>query len=447
MTYDSRMAALKLGLAPAIAGMRDELVNLTADLIRFRTLRLAGSDFEPCVRYLAGRLELAGFAVEVIRVPDEEVALLERADSHYRGLGLVGAIAPRYNAIAHRKGTGSGPSLHLSGHYCVVEPGPSWSRDPFDPVVRDGRLFGRGACDMKSGLAMIVGAVTALDRLGFRGPGDIFVSLTVDTHLSGDLGAGYVARKGLGKADRVIVGDTSGVDRIITGYRGQLWVEITTEGRTAHGSAPFYGRSAVEDMCFVIQRLIGLRAELSQRTSAYSEIVPEEAKHPTIAIGTQIRGGTWLNTVAANCTMTLDRRLIPEETPEEAFEEIERAVAAACGDTSGMTVTVRKMFSAPPAVTSPADPLIRTLASNIERVRRARATTLIHPAFLDFRWFASEWKVPVAVYSPGDSGAGTGFQRRPYTEPDESVSVSDLVDATTVLAMSIVELTQPATDD
>lgn len=434
-------AALKQQITPFVADMRDELVDLTADLIRFRTLRLEGSDFEPCVRYLARRLESAGFEVDVIRVPDEEIASLARPESHYRALGLTGPIAPRFNAIAHRRGTGGGPSLHLNGHYCVVETGPGWSRDPFDPVVREGRIFGRGACDMKSGLAMIVGAVTALDRLGFDGNGDIYVSLTLDTHLSGDLGAGFIARKGLGKADRVIVGDTSGVGRIITGYRGQLWVEITTEGRTAHGSAPFYGRSAVEDMSFVIQRLIGLRAELDRQTSAYTDIVPEQARHPTIAIGTQINGGTWLNTVAAECTLTVDRRLIPEETPQQAFEEIEQAVAAARRDSPGMSVTVRNVFSAPPAVTSPSDPLVRILASNIDRVRGEPATTLIHPAFLDLRWFASEWKVPVAVYSPGDGGAGTGFQRRPYAEPDESVSVADLVDATTVLAMSIAELT------
>jgi len=428
-------------ISETIDVMRDELVAITQDLIRFRTLRFTGGDFEICANYLLERLQRCGFDGEVIRVPAEEAVPLEAERSHYRALGLVGPLAPRYNVIAFRRGSGSAKSLHLNGHYCVVEPPAGWSGDPFEPRVEGGRIIGRGACDMKSGLAMIVGAMTALHRLSVSPAGDVYVSFTVDTHLSGDLGAGYIVKRGLGRAARVIIGDTSGVGHVIRGYRGQLWVQIETRGSQTHGATPFYGHNAVEDMAHVMRRLLELKDRIAGLTSA-EDIVPYDARHPTLVIGSRIEGGTTTNLVPPSCMLRLDRRLIPEETLDDAIKQIEQAVQAAKGDAPGLDARVHVLFGAPPVVTPADDELVEDLLRNIHRVLDRPGTSFVHPAFLDFQWFASHWHVPVAVYGPGDGGVGTGFRRKPYAEPGEFVLVDDLVNATKVLTATALDLTQ-----
>jgi len=433
MTVDHRAQVAKV-----IDTMQTELVEMTADLIQFRTLRSTGEGYEACAEYLRRRLEAAEVEGTVIRVPDEEVRPLEHPESHYRVHGLDGPISPRFNVVGTRRGTGHGRSVHLTGHFDVVEPGPGWSGDPFEPRIADGRLVGRGACDMKSGLAMIVGAMSAIGRAKVRLPGDVNVSFTVDTHVCGDLGAGYVVKHGLGRSDRVIVADMSGVRRVLTGYRGQLWAEIRAEGQLAHGSTPFYGHSAIESMGPVIMSLGQLKERLLRITSA-SRVVPEEARHPSLVV-TQIHGGSTFYLVAPDCRLNLDRRLIPEETVDQALGQIQEAIREAQSVTKGK-ISCRVLFSAPPVATGEDDPLVRTLQNNISAVTGAPAESLVHPAMMDLRWFVKGWGVPGVVYGPGDCGAGTGFLRKPSSEPDEYVMIADVVDATKVLALSLLDLT------
>ena len=122
------------------------------------------------------------------------------------------------------------------------------------------------------------------------------------------------------------------------------------------------------------------------------------------------------------------------------LRQIEEAVREAAAESPGMEVTVTPIFSAPPAVTSDHDPLVRTLQEDVRVVTGQPGVTLVHPAFLDLRWFAVGWGVPVIVYGPGDGGARSGFRTKIYSEPDEYVVVDDLVNATKVLALALVDL-------
>ena len=158
---------------------------------------------------------------------------------------------PRINVLGRRPGTASRPVIHLNGHFDVVPAGAGWTIDPFGGLVREGRLYGRGSCDMKAGLAAAIYATEAIRRAGVDLAGTLEVSGTVDEESGGFAGVAWMTERGLIAPDRtdfVIIPEPLNVDRVCVGHRGVYWFEVTTEGRTAHGSMPFLGVSAVDHM-------------------------------------------------------------------------------------------------------------------------------------------------------------------------------------------------------
>ncbi len=142
----------------------DEIVQFTVDLVRIPTVNPPGEEYEACARFLGGFLERRGFAIEYIAAEGRP----EHTARH-----------PRVNVIGSRRG-GPGPVVHLNGHIDVVPAGDGWTVDPFGGLVRDGRIFGRGVCDMKAGIAAAVFAAEAIARAGVGLPGTIEISGTVD---------------------------------------------------------------------------------------------------------------------------------------------------------------------------------------------------------------------------------------------------------------------------
>ena len=141
--------------------------------------------------------------------------------------------------------------MHLNGHFDVVPAGDGWTVDPFGGVVRDGRLYGRGACDMKAGIAAAVYAAEAIRRAGIELPGTIEISGTVDEEsggLAGVRGWPNMAGCRAGRTDYVIIPEPLDVDRVCIGHRGVYWFEVEAHGRIGHGSMPFLGASAIEGM-------------------------------------------------------------------------------------------------------------------------------------------------------------------------------------------------------
>src|SRR5262249_42822370 len=218
----------------------DEIVQLTADLVRIPTVNPPGEAYEACARLIHDRLAQCAFDVELL--PAE-------------GRPQHTSIHPRINVVGSR---GSGrPVLHLNGHFDVVPAGDGWTVDPFAGIVREGRIIGRGACDMKAGLAAAIFAAEALRRAG-AARGTIEISGTVDEESGGFAGVAWLAERGrIAKAhtDYVIIPEPLDVDRICIGHRGVYWFELTTHGRIAHGSMPFLGSSAIEAMSRVIESI------------------------------------------------------------------------------------------------------------------------------------------------------------------------------------------------
>ena len=290
-----------------IAARQDDLVALTQDLIRFPTINPPGDAYQPCAEYLGERLRRRGFEVTYVRA---------------EGTPGDSDTYPRINVIARREGARPGPCVHFNGHIDVVEPGQGWTLDPFAGVVADGKVWGRGACDMKGGLAAAVIAVEALIDSGLDLPGALEISGTVDEESGGYGGVAYLAERGWfskPRVDHVIIPEPLNVDRVCIGHRGVWWAEIETRGRIAHGSMPFLGDSAIRHMNAVTERFEHqLYPALAARRSDMP-VVPDGARSSTLNINS-IHGGQSEEfsglpspLVADSCRMIIDRRFLIEE--------------------------------------------------------------------------------------------------------------------------------------
>ena len=198
-------------LSRAIEARAEDLAALTADLIRFPTVNPPGDAYRPCAEYLAARLKKRSFGIEFIRAE-----------------GTPGDTDryPRVNVVARFDGRSRGSTVHLNSHIDVVEAGDGWTVDPFAGVITDGRVYGRGACDMKGGLAASIIAVEAFMDVNPDFPGAIEISGTVDEESGGFGGVAYLAKKGYfskPKVDHVIIPEPLNKDRICLGHRGVWW--------------------------------------------------------------------------------------------------------------------------------------------------------------------------------------------------------------------------------
>ena len=227
-----------------------EAVAFTADLVRIPTVNPPGEAYDDCAHFIGDRLERCAFDVEYF--PAE--GLPEHTQSH-----------PRINVVGTRHGRAPHPVVHLNGHFDVVPAGEGWTHDPFGGDVVDGRIYGRGSCDMKAGIAAALFAVEGIRRAGVELNGAVEISGTVDEESGGFAGVAWLAEHGRLSAvrtDYVIIPEPLYVDRICIGHRGVYWFEVLTRGRIAHGSMPFLGTSAIDHMGVVLDRM---QRELGER--------------------------------------------------------------------------------------------------------------------------------------------------------------------------------------
>ena len=216
-----------------------------------------------------------------------------------------------------------GPCVHFNGPIDVVPAGQGWSVDPWAGEVRDGKVFGRGSCDMKGGLAAAIVAVETLLESGAELPGALEISGTVDEESGGYGGVAWLAGQGLfspPRVDHVIIPEPLDVDRVCIGHRGVWWAEIETKGEIAHGSMPFLGDCAVRHMAAVVERLErDLWPRLAERRTAMP-VVPEGARASTLNLNsihggqTEDHAGLPSPCVPDRCRLVIDRRFLSRHT-------------------------------------------------------------------------------------------------------------------------------------
>jgi succinyl-diaminopimelate desuccinylase len=403
---------------------RAELVQLAVDLVRIPTVNPPGEHYDACAHFLGDDLERRGFAIEYIAADGRP----EHTARH-----------PRVNVVASRRG-GPGPVVHLNGHIDVVPAGDGWSVDPFAGIVRDGRIYGRGVCDMKAGIAAAVFAAEAIERAGVALPGTIEISGTVDEESGGFAGVAHLAHTGRiakGRTDFVIIPEPLNVDRICVGHRGVYWFEVSAHGRIGHGSMPFLGVNAIDGMGRLLQSVRDvLMPALASRQTAVP-VVPPGARHATINIngidGGQPVDGIQTPCIADLCRAVFDRRFLLEEGFDAARQEIAELVARVARDAPGVRFDVRDLLVVHPTRTPDDSPVIAALDRSIRRVLGKAPALVASPGTYDHKHVARIAGVPHCVaYGPG--------QLELAHQPDEHCRIDDLVNATKVMALATLDL-------
>jgi succinyl-diaminopimelate desuccinylase len=411
-------------LCRSIDARREDIVELTRDLIRFPTINPPGEAYRPCAEFIGARMGRRGFTVDYVRA---------------EGTPGDQARYPRINVIARRETGAAGPCVHFNGHIDVVQTGSGWTVEPFAGVIRDGKLFGRGACDMKGGLAAAIVAVETLIDSGLPLPGTLEISGTVDEESGGYGGVHYLAERGWfspPRVDHVIIPEPLNVDRVCIGHRGVWWAEIETHGRIAHGSMPFLGDCAVRHMNAVLDRF---EAELLPRLAARKTdmpVVPSGARHSTLNINSihggleELRGGGLPSPcVPDSCRMVIDRRLLIEEDLNGVKDEVRELLDALVRERTGFSYSMRDLFEVKPTMADRNGPVARNTAAAVRRVLGRDAEFICSPGTYDQKHIDRVGKLKDCIaYGPGILDLAH--------QPDEYVLIDDLVSSAKVMAIS-----------
>ena len=417
-------------LCDKIEDKKESMIELTQDLIKIPTLNPPGENYREICEYLGTRLSRAGFATELIRAKDAP------GDSNQY---------PRWNIVARREGQKDGECVHFNSHTDVVEVGSGWTFDPFGGQLYDGKIYGRGACDMKGGLAASIIAVEAFLEIFPTFNGAIEISGTADEETGGYGGVAYLAEKGFFSPTRVqhvIIPEPLNKDRICLGHRGGWWAEIETFGEIAHGAMPFAGDCAVRHMGEVLNEFEKtLYPALKQRITKMP-VIPEGAKNSTMNInsihGGQVEPDTETNALPSHCVpdscrIIIDRRFLIEEDVEEVKAEVKSILEDIKSRRPKFEYEVKELNRVIPSMTDKDAPIVKSIAASVEKVVGKKAEYVASPGSYDQKHIDRIGTLKNCIaYGPGILDLAH--------KPDEFVDVEDMIDSAKVMGNSLIDI-------
>jgi succinyl-diaminopimelate desuccinylase len=351
--------------------------------------------------------------------PGDERAAAGAVLPHLEALGCqVARVEPapgRVSLVGTLDSGRPGPTLAVNGHLDVVPAGPldQWEQPPYEAVVADGVLHGRGALDMKGAIAAAIAAAEALLRSGVPWGGRLSFQLVADEETLGPHGTSAVLEAGLAGADAAVVAEPTGM-RLAIAERGAAWYVLRTLGRAAHGSRPAEGVSAIRSMSKLVLALLERGWERSHPLLG----------GPSLNVGV-IRGGDKINMVPAWCEVEVDRRTLPGETPEQVGAELRAVVdELATADPTFRAQVVPARFELACEVDA-ASPVALAAAAALTAVGLDPAPIGMSGA-TDARILVHDAGIPAIVLGPGDLALAHSTAER--------IPVADLVTAARVYA-------------
>jgi len=380
---------------------------------------------------------MATFLQELVRIPSlstHEEAVAIRLAEEMRRAGFAEVRTDRIGNVIGRVGSGRGPKLVLNGHMDTVDVGElaRWPHPPYEGVINDGILYGRGACDMKGGLAAMVYGVKALLDAGVQLAGDLYLVGVVQEEPCEGLAMRVLIEEEDLLPDYVVLGEPSNL-QVRVGHRGRLELQVEVQGRAAHAASPSLGTNAIHNAARLIFGLELLASRLAtdpflgQGTLTITEIMSRAASR---------------NAVPDCCKCYIDRRLTLGETERKALAEIQNIINTEELDAqvavtqyqaasyTGYQCRTRNSF---PAWVMPEDhPLVQAT------VRSVRETLGYRPR-LGHWTFSTDGTYTAGVANIPTVGFGPGEERYAHTL-DEQIRLNDVVDAARVYANLVVGL-------
>ncbi len=376
---------------------KKELIDLTTRLVQIPTENPPGNE-KAAAKFLKPLLAKMGFKVKTVLSP--------------KG---------RWNIVAERRWGRGGRTLAFNGHLDVVPAGnPSqWKYPPFEGRLSKGRIYGRGASDMKSGIASFIHALSMIARSKIRlDRGAVVLHLVSDEESHGHQGMGFLTQKQGIRANAALVGEPTDLQPVIA-QKGALWLRIITLGKSAHGSRPHLGVNAVEKMMKLMERL---------------RSVPLEKEHPllgvpTLNVGT-IQGGTKINVVPDRCEIEVDRRMLPGEKKGEVLRQMKETLDSLCSQDPFFQYRMEEIDFAEPSEIDSEEEIVKIAVDAIQEAMGRKPPLRAFSGFTDSRFYINQCRIPALVFGPGQADQS-------HTT-DESVEVEALVQAARIYGRILI---------
>jgi len=376
----------------------EDIRALVSNLIRSRSLNPPG-DVRECAGLIVDDLKRRGLPAEVV-VEKPGVA----------------------NVVSQLSGQTGGKTIIWNGHFDVVTPGEDWNSAPFGGEFRDGYIYGRGASDMKSGVAAMIVALGALKKAGAPFKGRIVFQAVGDEETGSDAGTLCMIRRGIGAgAEWAIVSEPTNL-QVAIGNRGLRWLEVTVKGRASHAGRPYIGANAIHAAARIINELE--RLEFKAHHPLF------EIPHPSLSV-TMIQAGSKVNIIPERCTFSIDRRLMPGETSESILREIKEVLKKCASE--GISSEVRIAHEGwDPYVIDPSSPLAKILCGVIEEVVGQFPQIKGKAGCTDASHLYHQAGIPSVCFGPGLEDLAH--------KANERVALEKVVQAAQIYALSAVKL-------
>lgn len=404
--------------------LEGELVSFLQDMIKIPTENPPGRNYRECAELIGSKMKDFGCRVEYVETPAEKLPELA---PHGEGL-------PRVSVLGTYPGREERPLIHFTGHYDVVPAGTGWTMDPYAAVIREGKIFGRGSSDMKSGIAAQIFALEALRRAGINLNGSVVLSATPDEETGGFAGLGYLVDRGYitrENTDYCVITECLDVDSICLGHRGTLWFEIKTFGRQSHGCMPSEGINAAEKMVDLVKALKqGIEPYLQEDTKY--PVFPEPSRRGSLTL-TMIEAGNKINTVPGECKASFDMRLIPEQDVAWALEKIEQVCRDLEERDPDFKREVKILMKVNPTLVPEDTDLVKVFQESGKQVLEKPMRFSLSPGSDDQKFVVQRAGLDKCiVYGPGPLQIAH--------KSDEYISIEDLKKGTRVMALAMVKL-------
>jgi succinyl-diaminopimelate desuccinylase len=388
----------------------DDLIRFTSQLVSIPTVNPPGDRYIDMVRLLERTCRSRGLRTRLITVPKSE-CIARGLDPKY----------PRISLLAEWD-TGAKKWLHINGHYDVVPVTNFWKTKPFNPVLRADKLYGRGTADMKSDIAAALFAIRLIKDQGIVPKVNIQFSFVPDEETGGVLGMKYLMRKKLIKADYVI-GEGHSKGTISVGNKGLLWMKVEVIGKSSHAAYAYKGINAFRYASFLAVELDRLRARIERRASRHA-FSQKEQRHPTLVLGGFLSGGSKSNTVPDRVIFSIDRRILPDEDPVRAEQEILVAIASFRRRHPEVRIKVTVDGRDAPIIVDSQNQFVKHFSRVVTRVRGTPTKRLVLCGGTDLRFLLYRG-IPGVGYSPDGENMHAD---------NEYVRVRSMVETTAILA-------------
>lgn len=412
-------------ISAAISRFVDEYFDrecaFLAELVKVASDNPPG-DCAPHAKRAQVLLDQLGFAVDAYPVPADAV----------RANGMISAT----NLIVRERFGSGGPTIALNAHGDVVPPGQGWTHDPYAADVVDepghgATMYGRGVAVSKSDFATYAFAALALRRLAASGSplsGTVELHLTYDEEAGGEIGPRRLVVQGLSGPDYAISAGFSYA--VTTAHNGCLHLEVVVHGRQGHAAMPERGIDAIAAATQILTALYDSRESLKSRRSATPGI-----SHPTLNVGL-IEGGINTNVVPDRVSFRIDRRIIPEESPQAAEAELRALIEQAAAAIPGIRIEMRRILLSLPLVKLPgAERLTRALQRYGREFFGVDIAEHGVPLYTDARHYTAAG-IPTVLYG---AGPRTLAEANGHAA-DEKLRLEDLRRATKTVAAALAEL-------